>query len=239
MCGRYANTKVAVAVAAFYGAYNARGEELPPSWNVAPTDPVYGVVDAHGSDGAGRELGVYRWGLVPWFMKDAKAAARMINARAETLLTKPAYRQAAAQRRLLLPASGWYERRRDAGGKQPSYMTLGDSASLTVAGLWERWRDVDGAELFTCTIVTTAALGQLAGVHDRMPLVLPEDRWDDWLDPQRSDPSELLQPDEELVASLELRPIGSASSGRDCHCCMSSITASVTRETRSRDTSVP
>ncbi|MQA06812.1 MAG: SOS response-associated peptidase, partial [Streptosporangiales bacterium] len=101
MCGRYANTKARVDVEALYGARHARGEELPPSWNVAPADPVYGVVDAHSTAGPGRELGVYRWGLVPWFMKDAKAGARMINARGETLLDKPAYRQAAAQRRLL------------------------------------------------------------------------------------------------------------------------------------------
>ncbi|MPY85972.1 MAG: SOS response-associated peptidase, partial [Actinophytocola sp.] len=144
----------------------------------------------------------------PWFMKDSRGAAGKINARAETLTTTRAFRQAAARRRALIPMDGWYEWRSHPKepGKQPYFLT--SEVPLTAAGVWERWRGPDGAELLTCAIVTTAAVGPLVDIHDRMPLLLPADRWDDWLDPIFSDPTSLLTPDTDVIAGLELRPVG-------------------------------
>jgi len=158
------------------------------------------------ADGAPREpvrwLRLLRWGLVPSWAKDPSVGNRMINARAETLLDKPAYRRAALARRCLVPADGWFEwqpspTERDAKGKprkQPFFMHPVADGPIAFAGLYELWRDPapHGDEpanwLATYTIVTTAAEPGLDAIHDRMPLVLPPDRWDDWLDPAQRDP---------------------------------------------------
>ena len=155
----------------------------------APAEPV-------------RWLRLLKWGLVPSWAKDRSVGNRMINARAESLLEKPAYRRAALSRRCLVPADGWFEwqvspSERDAKGKprkQPFFMRPVTGAPIAFAGVYEFWRDPalhaddPGAWLVTYAIVTTAAEPGLAAVHDRMPLVLPPDRWDDWLDPQQRDP---------------------------------------------------
>jgi len=148
-----------------------------------------------------RWLRLLKWGLVPSWAKDASVGNRMINARAETLLDKPAYRRAALARRCLVPADGWFEwqaspSERDAKGKprkQPFFMHPVADGPIAFAGVYEFWRDPaldpddPGAWLTTYVIVTTAAEPGLAAVHDRMPLVLPPDRWDAWLDPQQRD----------------------------------------------------
>ena len=128
----------------------------------------------------GRVLSVAKWGLVPSWAKDASGGARMLNARSESLVDKPAFRAAFARRRCLIPADGWFEwtPRTDGPGKQAYFMTA--EGGLVFAGLWEVW-GVGDERLYTCTVVTTAALGQLTAVHDRMPLVLTRDRWAAWL----------------------------------------------------------
>jgi putative SOS response-associated peptidase YedK len=158
-----------------------------------------------------RQLRVLRWGLVPSWAKDRSVGNRMINARAETLLDKPAYRRAAVARRCLVPADGWYEwqqspTERDARGKprkQPFFMHSVSGAPVALAGVYELWRDrgqhpdEPGNWLATYAVVTTAAEPGLTAIHDRMPLVLPPDRWDAWLDPDVQDPDAvraLLQP---------------------------------------------
>lgn len=201
MCGRYASTRSAADLSALFEADDATAD-LAPRYNVAPTDPVP-VVKVSRERG-GRVLEVGRWGLLPHWARDQKAAARMINARSETVATAPAYARAFATRRALVPADGWYEwRRLDGGGKQAYFMTPQDGSVLGLAGLWSRWGP---DRLLTFSIVTTAAVGDLGMVHDRMPLLLEPARWQSWL----AGEPDLTAPPPELVAGLELRPVGPA-----------------------------
>lgn len=219
MCGRYAQVKDPATLAEEFDAVDATDGSWPgPDTNVAPTTTVIGVVDRHPRDSAGtpdpqrleRSLRAMRWGLVPSWAEDVSVGNRMINARADTLTSKPAFRRSAAGRRCLLPADGWFEWRRDEHGKRPFFMTLPSGRSLALAGLWETWRPKGSSEkpLVSTTVVTIDAVGQLTGIHDRMPLVLPAERWADWLDPDRSDVADLLEPPPaELLDAIELRPV--------------------------------
>ncbi|MEU7028444.1 SOS response-associated peptidase [Streptomyces sp. NPDC046275] len=216
MCGRYASTRSPQDLTRLFDVTDWRPEEtLEPSWNVAPTDPVYAVLerparDGHGADGeegegeVRRELRALRWGLVPSWAKDAKGGARMINARVETVHEKPAYRKAFARRRCLLPADGFYEWdpvTDEATGKvrkQPYFIHPADGGVMALAGLYEYWRDPDvadpddpGAWLMTCTIITTEATDAAGRVHPRMPLALTPEHYDTWLDPHHQDTHDL------------------------------------------------
>ena len=145
-------------------------EELQPNYNVAPTDRVYGVIQAD----QGRRLGVLKWGLVPYWSESPKDGAKRINARAETVATKPIFRDAFARRRCLLPADGFYEwQKKDDGTKQPIYIFGATHAPLGLAGIWERWKDAEGQVLTTCSVITTRPNALMAPIHDRMPVVLP------------------------------------------------------------------
>jgi len=186
MCGRYATTRQDTDLTLLFDAV-AITEQLAPSWNVAPTDPV--PVIRHSQRHAARVLDTARWGLVPPWATDPRAGARMINARAETVATSPAFASSYAKRRCLVPADGWYEWIRDGRQRRPHYMTAPDGVPLAFAGIWTVW----GKELLTCSIVTTAALGGLTRVHDRMPLILAADRWASWL-AGGGDPVEQLRP---------------------------------------------
>ena len=161
-------------------------EPLEERYNVAPTDEVYAVVERDDK----RLLGTMKWGLVPWFSKDPKGGARMINARAESVPTKPAFRRAFEKRRCLIPADGFYEWQKQEGKPKVPYFIHGaDGRPIVFAGLWEVWRPPEiGAEpLRSCTIITTTANGLLEPIHDRMPVVLPPERWEEWLDPSNDD----------------------------------------------------
>jgi putative SOS response-associated peptidase YedK len=207
MCGRYATTRNAADLAALFEAVDDTGGDLVPDYNVAPTDSVPMVRISARLGGAA--LSVARWGLVPPWATDPRGAARMINARAETVATSPAYAAAFARRRCLVPADGWYEWVRGPGrARQPYFMTSPDGAPLVFAGIWSVWGAGPERRL-TCGVVTSAAVGDLAAVHDRMPLVLPADRWSSWLS---APPDEaLLAPTPDgLVAGLEIRPVGAA-----------------------------
>jgi putative SOS response-associated peptidase YedK len=185
MCGRYATTRSDTDLSILFDAVNVT-EGLEPSWNVAPTDPVPLVRISQRQNA--RVLDTAKWGLVPPWATDPRAG-RMINARAETVATTPAFAPSFARRRCLVPADGWYEWTGAGKHKQAHYMTPRDGAPLAFAGLWA----MSGGELLTCSIVTTAALGGLARVHHRMPLILPRARWADWL-AGGGDPAGLLQP---------------------------------------------
>ena len=207
MCGRYASSRRPAELAEHFGVTDVPEERLEPSFNVAPTDPVY-IVRA-GEAGA-RELRVVRWGLVPSWAKEARVGARHINARAETLATTPAYRSAYRRRRCLVPADGYYEWQAAAGRKQPFYLSAKGGAPLAMAGLYEVWHPPGGTgePLWTCTVVTTSAPDEHAAVHDRTPMLVPPERWADWLDPTVGQPHGLLVPGTPGV--LDAWPVGAA-----------------------------
>jgi len=179
MCGRFAFYSPHEAVTRIFGVAGATPVE--PRYNIAPTQFVAAVR----ADAAGRRaLAMLHWGLVPSWAKEKSIGARMINARAETLGEKPSFRGAYRRRRCLVLADGWYEWQRSGPAKQPYFITFGDGEPFGMAGLWETWRDPAGGEpLESCCIVTTAAAPELAQVHDRMPVIIPAERRDEWLDP--------------------------------------------------------
>lgn len=205
MCGRYASSRGAHELVDHFGVEEPAEQVLPPSHNVAPTDPVYVVLQR----GAARSLRVVRWGLVPSWAKDAKGAARLINARQETVGSKPAFRAAYARRRCLVPADGYYEWQREGARTQPWFLTSRDGSPLAMAGLYEVWAREDGERLWTCTVITTDAADELGHVHDRTPLLVPREDWARWLDPELDDPgTDLLVPAASGV--LDAWPVSSA-----------------------------
>ena len=156
---------------------------LPARYNVAPTQEVSVV---RPTDGDGRELARMRWGLVPSWAKDIGIGAKLINARGETVASKPAFRSAFKRRRCLIPADGFYEWQAQASGpKQPFYITSADGVPLTLAGLWESWRDPDGEIIESCTIVTTEPNEMMRPLHNRMPVILAPEAHDEWMDVER------------------------------------------------------
>ncbi|MCL1899052.1 MAG: SOS response-associated peptidase [Promicromonosporaceae bacterium] len=187
MCGRFVRYTDDDDLVRLLHASYAPEESLPPSWNIAPTQQVRGVIDR---PEAGRELRNFRWGLIPPWAKNPDGGARMINARAETLLEKPAFRAAAVRRRLAIPMNGYYEWQ-PAGpvsrGKTPYYLRDPDAEVLLAAGLYEFWRDPRGGPdapwLPSATIITRPAPDALGHIHDRSPLLLPAELLDEWLAP--------------------------------------------------------
>jgi putative SOS response-associated peptidase YedK len=178
MCGRYT---VAVDPQLLAERFNvALPADVEPRYNVAPSQPVLTVTERS----AGRELLIARWGLVPHWAKEPKVGFKMINARAETLAEKSTYRRLLTRGRCLILADGFYEWRLDPdGAKRPVRFALGDGSPFGFAGLWTIWRDPESREpLYSCTIVTTSANPLVAPVHDRMPVILPREAEDAWLD---------------------------------------------------------
>jgi putative SOS response-associated peptidase YedK len=161
-----------------------------PAYNIAPTQPVATVVVA--TPGLARELVWMHWGLVPSWAKDRSAGSRMINARAETVAQKPAYRAAFRRRRCLVLADGFYEWQRLDGKKRPYFIHLHDDRPFAFAGLWEHWQGAEGETLQSCALVTTEANALMRPIHDRMPVILPEDDYARWLDPSLVAPESLL-----------------------------------------------
>jgi putative SOS response-associated peptidase YedK len=188
MCGRFAASSSATALSERFrlDAVAPEVAEVAPSWNVAPGTSILGVLYRDGL----RTLEVLRWGLVPSWAKTRALGARMINARAETLESSGAYRAPLARRRAIIPMDGFYEWRRTpaagdrrrGGQRQPYYFSAPGGEPLAVAGLWDAWRDPSGSWLLSATIVTTAACAPVAGIHDRMPVVLDSDSIGPWLD---------------------------------------------------------
>lgn len=180
MCGRFVAASDPEGIVRFFVVDDRQTEELPPNWNAAPTDPVYAVAMHRGL----RVLVSFQWGLVPFWAKDRKVAARHINARAETVASKPTFAESFQQRRCLIPADGFYEwRRHPDGSRTPYFIHRIDGAPMAFAGLWASWHDpADGSRLRSCAIVTTRAGGGIAALHERMPVVLEQAAFGDWLD---------------------------------------------------------
>jgi putative SOS response-associated peptidase YedK len=177
MCGRYTVTSAPEALRALF-----RYEEqpnFPARYNVAPTQPIAVVRLIDGK----RQFALMRWGLLPSWVKDPKAFSLIVNARGESVIDKPAFRAAMKYRRCLIPADGFYEWKASSKGpKQPFYVHAKSGAPLAFAGLWETWTGPNGEELDTATIVTTRANRTLTPIHDRMPVIVPPDAFDLWLD---------------------------------------------------------
>jgi putative SOS response-associated peptidase YedK len=204
MCGRYVSSRPLTALSEWFLVDEVRTEPLPASWNVAPTDPVYAVAEHEGR----RVLGTFHWGLVPPGAPDPARGPRPINARAETLSERPLFRDAFARRRCLLPADGFYDWETRPDRKQPWFISPTDGGILAMAGLWSTWRR--GATVVrTCAIITTSANRIVGPLHDRMPVILPPEHWELWLDRTEDDLAllhSLLVPAPDGL--LRLRPVG-------------------------------
>jgi putative SOS response-associated peptidase YedK len=204
MCGRYAITLPPEAFRSLF-AY-VEQPNFPPRYNVAPTQPVP-IVHTDGND---RHFRLVRWGFLPGWVKDTKAFPLVINARGETLIDKPAFRNAFRRRRCIFLADGFYEWQRQGKAKAPFLVRMRDGSPMPLAGIWETYHDPSGGEIDTAAIVTTTANGTLARVHERMPVILDREAFTYWLDNDERQASNALElvrpcPDE----WLDLVPISS------------------------------
>jgi putative SOS response-associated peptidase YedK len=216
MCGRYAQSLGAEAIVeAFDLAGSTLDQSLPLNWNIAPTNEIYIIR----SEAQSRILDSASWGIIaPWHKKivDARASqSHAINARSESIHEKPTFRQAFRTTRCLIPATGYYEWATSLGKyppKQPFYICSQDEGkSLSIAGIWSTWKSESGAEIQSAAIITREAVGELATIHSRMPVFMPEDRWDFWLDPKNRE-IETLIPLMDIpnpAAGLVTRPVAS------------------------------
>lgn len=193
MCGRFVSSSSPERIAAYFGA-DVAVETLGENYNVAPTNDIYGVVaDADGH----REVQAFQWGLIPSWAKDRKIGSKMINARAETVAQKPAFKSVFKKHRCIIPMDGFYEwapgtadgpvTKSGKPAKRPHFVHRVDGEPLAVAGIWAAWRDREaGPEapwLHTASVITTSANDTMAPIHDRMPVILPKALWEVWLDP--------------------------------------------------------
>jgi putative SOS response-associated peptidase YedK len=194
MCGRFVSASPPDELARYFDVDQVAEQVLEPSFNVAPTKDVYVIVETGGV----RRLDTFHWGLIPFWAKDRKVGQKMINARAETLAEKSAYRRAFQKRRCIIPADGFFEWKKVPGQKtkQPMFIHRTDGEPMAFAGLWEVWRgdaapsapdlagdapDDESTWVHSCTIVTGEPNEVVAPIHDRMPVQLPPSAWDTWL----------------------------------------------------------
>jgi putative SOS response-associated peptidase YedK len=189
MCGRFVQTKSPQELITYYRLAAKDLPTLPLNWNVAPTNPIYIIRE---NSSAQKELAVASWGLIaPWSDNDADAVRSQsiaINARMETVDTKPTFRDAFASRRCLIPATGYYEWATEltAPHKQPFYVSREDSKDLFFAGIWSRWTSPSGATKESAALITRPASGFLADIHSRMPIFLARENYNEWLSPKQS-----------------------------------------------------
>jgi putative SOS response-associated peptidase YedK len=191
MCGRYSQSQSAEIIAKAFQVDSVPA--LKPRYNIAPTQSVPTVLQTSAS--TNRQFKMLHWGLIPSWAKDPKMGAGLINARAETVNEKPAFRSAFRQRRCLVLADGFYEwqQQEDKKQKQPFYFRLSDGQPFAFAGLWEHWKGADGEEIESCTLLTTEPNELMQPIHNRMPVILDPKDYDLWLDSEVKKP-ELLQP---------------------------------------------
>lgn len=219
MCGRFTLTATPEALATLFELPDAPA--LPPRYNIAPTQPILIVRHRWQQPGAGREAVHVKWGLLPSWAKDASMAAKLANARGETVAEKPAFRSAFRRMRCLIPADGFYEWEATPAGKQPWFIRLKSQELLAFAGLWEHWQAPDGTPLETATIITTDANALLRPVHDRMPVILQPADFAAWLGAQTKaeDLKALLKPlPEDLMERYRVskRMSNARNEGEEC-----------------------
>jgi putative SOS response-associated peptidase YedK len=203
MCGRATLVVGAEEIASLFEV--APRPVGPPRFNIAPSQDLVIVRPLGG--GGSRELTLVRWGLVPWWSTDGKARGTMSQARAETVDRAPAFRDAFQHRRCLVVVDGFYEWSGAGKARRPHHVALEGGRPFALAGLWERWTSPEGATLETCAVVTTAARGALAAVHDRMPLLLAESDHGRWLSAAPEGAKEVLRGGDDPPLSLRIRPV--------------------------------
>lgn len=188
MCGRFTLTADPAQLQQAFPGLKVP-PEMPPRYNIAPTQPVAVI-----ANNAPDRLDFFTWGLVPSWAKDPAIGNKLINARAETLAEKPAFRSAFRRRRCLIPATGFYEWRADPGkrSKTPMYIRMNSGMPFAFAGLWENWNSPDGSNILSCAIITTEPNRLMAPIHNRMPVILPSSAYERWLEPGEV-PAEKLQ----------------------------------------------
>jgi len=192
MCGRFTLTVDPADLQDLFGLSEPAPAALTRRYNIAPTQPVAVIPNQEP-----RKLELFQWGLIPAWAKDPKIGNSLINARAETVAEKPAFRAAFRRRRCLVLADGFYEWKKTGKAKTPMYIQMKDGAPFAFAGLWEVWSAPDGSTLRTCTLLTTTANELVQGIHDRMPVILPPEAFGIWLTPGELAASEglaLLKP---------------------------------------------
>lgn len=211
MCGRLFQVTPPKRLSELFGTVNPLSN-APPRYNAAPTDLLLTV--RWNPKTGDRALDPLRWGLVPHWAKDVKIGASLTNARAETIAEKPAFRDAFARRRCLVPVDGFYEWHRPGQGVKQPYAfahaanAAGNRPLLVLAGLWESWRDPAGEILRTITLVTTEANGVMAPIHDRMPVILAPEDWAAWLGERPGDARAMLRPCADVL--LDHWPVSAA-----------------------------
>jgi putative SOS response-associated peptidase YedK len=216
MCGRYAMAQSQEEIVAFFNLLeNDSNPTLPLNWNIAPTNEIY-IVKDRDRESNQRVLDTASWGLIaPWQKNFADARAgqsHAINARSESIHEKPTFRGAFRTSRCLIPATGYYEWATSLGKyspKQPFYITSESGSPLSIAGIWSSWRSENGEEIQSASIITREAVGELATIHSRMPVFMPRDRWQEWLDPTNREIAHLqsLMASNEPAAGLVTRPV--------------------------------
>lgn len=184
MCGRFVGFRNFEQLKQYFPIDEAKCEAVV-NYNVAPTQQILAIARLDGSN----VLDKYHWGLVPFWAKDTTIGYKMINARSETIATKPSFREAFKKRRCLILADGFYEWKGKKGDKQPMFITLPDESPFAFAGLWEIWHDKQSpdSDYRSCTIITRDAEGAVKDLHHRMPVILHPDGYESWLDPDNSD----------------------------------------------------
>jgi len=211
MCGRYTLKATPEVVADQF--HFEELAEISPRYNIAPSQLVACVRITSGS--TTREGGMLRWGLIPSWAKDPAIGMKLINARAETVAEKPSFRKSFKQRRCLVLADGFYEWQKEGRVKQPYYIRLKSERPFAFAGLWDHWASADGKTIETCALLTTEPNALMAPIHNRMPVILNPDTYDDWLDPDQQDVVRLATllgsyPAEEMVANPVSRLVNNA-----------------------------
>jgi putative SOS response-associated peptidase YedK len=210
MCGRFTlRTPLSVLAKQFEFDLDAAIGDVRPRYNIAPTQTVLGVRQIE--QGASRELAQLFWGLVPSWVKDQKGAYACINARSDTVATKPTFRSAFKKRRCLVLADGYYEWRKEGKIKQPYFFEVDGGQPFAFAGLWEWWREPgkdDGPSLESCCLLTGEPNELQSQVHDRMPMILDPAHYDAWLDPANEDRDNLLRMLTPFAADrMTMRPV--------------------------------
>jgi putative SOS response-associated peptidase YedK len=218
MCGRYRLSRRKQILEEHFDSVFE--EDWTPHYNIAPTQTVP-MIRQHPKEQV-REMSLVRWGLIPLWSKNSSASAKMINARSETAGTLPAFRDAMKSRRCLIPADGFYEWTRAGKAKQPYCFEVNGGELFAFAGLWERWKDPSGQWIKSCSILTTTSNAVTSAVHDRMPVILNSDSYDQWLDPGMTNVSavsEFLKPyDAPLMRCFAVSPRINQVANDDAEC---------------------